>query len=104
MLFIAINAVAKSFIQEGKERDFYYYTLTSPTAIIISKIIYNNFLMLTLAVVTYVFYYTILHVDIQDPTVFFASVVLGASGFASTLTLISGIASKASNNGALMAV
>ena len=104
MLFIAINAIAKSFMQEGKERDYYYFTITSPAAIIISKIIYNNILMLALAVITFVFYHTILNVDIKDPQIFFLSVILGASGFASCLTLISGIASKANNNGALMAV
>lgn len=104
MLFIAINAMAKSFGQEGKERDYYYFTIASPTAIIFSKIIYNNILMLLLAVITYVFYSTILPIKIQDPQIFFLSVMLGASGFASSLTLISGIVSKANNNGTLMAV
>ena len=104
MLFISINAVAKSFIQEGKARDYYYFTLTSPEAIILSKIIYNNLLMILMACITYVFYSTVLSISIADKLVFFGALFLGACGFASSLTLISGIASKANNTGTLMAV
>ena len=39
MLFAAINAIAKSFMQESKGRLLYYYQLASPVAIILSKII-----------------------------------------------------------------
>ena len=41
MLFASVNAITKSFIQENRARQLYYYTIASPKAIIISKIIYN---------------------------------------------------------------
>src|SRR3978361_849621 len=45
MLFASINAIAKSFMQESRGRLLYYYTIASPQAIILSKIIYNVLLM-----------------------------------------------------------
>ena len=75
LLFAAINAVAKGFLQESPGLRLYYYTLVGPQAIILAKMLYNALLL------------------------------LGAAGFATTLTLISGIAAKAGGNGAtLMAV
>ncbi len=38
-LFICVNAVAKSFLQESKGRMLYYYTIVSPVAFIIAKVI-----------------------------------------------------------------
>ena len=46
MLFTAVNAVAKSFMQESAGRQLYYYTLANPRDIMLSKIIYNIFIML----------------------------------------------------------
>src|SRR5688500_15798690 len=51
LLFASINAVTKSFIQENRGRQLYYYTIASPRAIILAKIIYNMFLVLLLSVI-----------------------------------------------------
>jgi heme exporter protein B len=104
LLFAAINAIAKSFIQEGKGRILYYYMLASPQAIILAKIIYNTLLMLFLSLAALGIYSVVLDNPVQNDLLFFINVVLGAIGFASTFTLTSGIASKAGNNGTLMAV
>jgi len=40
-LFVCVNAVAKSFLQESKGRMLYYYTIVSPVTFITAKIIYN---------------------------------------------------------------
>src|ERR1700689_1028005 len=52
ILFASVNAIAKSFMQESKSRLLYYYTIASPQAIILSKTIYNIFLMLLLSALT----------------------------------------------------
>ena len=52
MLFASVNAIAKSFLQENKGRQLYYYSITSAKAVIISKIIYNVLLMLLLSAMT----------------------------------------------------
>jgi heme exporter protein B len=51
MLFVATNSIAKSFIQESKERQLYYYTIANPQSIIISKILFNFLLMLFLVTI-----------------------------------------------------
>lgn len=104
MMFSAVNAVAKSFMQERYGQVIYYYTLASPESIILAKIFYNALLMLLLAFLGYAFYALVLGNPIQDHGLFIAVLVLGALGFSGTLTMVSGIASKAGNSATLMAV
>lgn len=104
MLFVATNSIAKSFIQESKERILYYYTIANPQSIIISKIIFNCVLMLFLVLIGFVIYILLLGNPVEDIPLFMFTLFLGAIGFSSTFTMISSIASKASNSGTLMAV
>lgn len=103
-LFAAVNAIAKSFSQERHGRLIYYYNLCSPQAIIMSKIIYNSFVMLFLASVGFVFYTFVMGNQVGDMGLYMICILLAAIGFASVLTLIAGIASKADNSATLMAV
>jgi heme exporter protein B len=104
MLFSATNAVAKSFQQERRGRLLYYYTLASPEAIILSKIIYNSLLLSLLSFITLVVYSVLLDNPVQDLWLFSVGLLLGSMGLAGTLTLVAGIASKVENNATLMAV
>jgi heme exporter protein B len=104
ILFTSVNAIAKSFIQERSARNIYYYTLTSPTGIILSKILYNSVLMIALSLLGFLFYSLVLGNPVQDKTLFVWNIALGALGFSTTLTMISGIASKANNSSSLMAI
>lgn len=104
MLFASVNAITKSFIQESRARQLYYYTIASPKAIIISKIIYNIFLMILLSLIALGFYSLVFNNPMGDPMFYLLSVFLGSISFAAVFTMISGIASKASNGGGLMAI
>lgn len=104
ILFTAVNAVAKSFMQESAGRLLYYYTLAGPQAIITAKIFYNICMMLCMASIALLFYSIVAGFPVIDNLSFFAALVLGAFAFASTFSMISAIASKASNNGTLMAI
>ncbi len=104
MLFASINAITKSFVQESKGRQLYLYTLASPQAIILSKIIYNVLLMLLLSVLALFFYSVVFKNPVGDPLYYFIAVLLGSISFASVFTLISGVAAKANNSSALMAI
>lgn len=104
LLFTSVNAVAKSFMMEPAGRIIYYYTLASPRAVILSKIIYNFLLMLLLSIIAFIFYSIVLGSPVEDLTVFYIALFLGALGFSASLTMISGIASKAGNNATLMAI
>jgi heme exporter protein B len=104
LLFTAVNSVAKSFVQERFGRLLYYYTLASPVGIILSKIIYNTLLLLALSLTGFGVYVFMMGNPIGDFTYYILSIVLGSIGFATTLTMIAGIASKAENASTLMAV
>ena len=104
MLFSAVTAVSKSFVQESSVRQMYYFHLVNPEAIIVAKIIYNTFFLVLLSCLGYLLFSLILGNPIQDRGLFLVAMVLAAIGFSTSLTLMSGIASKAENNGMLMAV
>ncbi|MFD1631154.1 heme exporter protein CcmB [Pseudopedobacter beijingensis] len=104
LLFTAINAIAKSFMQESKGRLLYYYTIASPQAIIVSKIVYNVILMVIMSIIALICYSVVFTNEIGDVWFYFVAVLLGAISFSTVFTMISAIASKAGNNGTLMAI
>jgi heme exporter protein B len=104
MLFAAVNAVSKSFVQESTSRQLYYYTLTSPQAIILSKMIYNFMLMGVLSLLCLVIFTGLMGGFIVNYPLFISALLLGSFGFASALTMIAAIASRTNNNFALMAI
>jgi heme exporter protein B len=104
ILFCVVNSVGKSFIGEKRGIFIYYYSIASAQAIILSKIVYNTILCLVLSFAGYILFALFIDNPIQDHLLFIATLFLSSIGFSSTLSLISGIASKASNSNILMAV
>lgn len=104
LVFSAVNAVAKSFLQEPQGRQLYYYSLFDPRILIAARIIYNSLLMLILGLLGAGLYALVLGNPIQDPGYFLLTVILASLGFSGTFTMISAIASKAGNNQTLMAI
>ena len=104
ILFTVINTIAKSFIGEKKGQDIYYYSIVNPEMIILSKIIYNFLLTLLLSFAGFILFVTLLNNPLADLGLFALLLILGAMGFATSLTLLSGIAAKANNSHILMAV
>ena len=109
ILFASVNTVAKSFIQESLGRQLYFYSIASPEAIILSKIIYNVLLSVILASLGLIIYSVVMSNSLEgsvspDYGYYFLAVVLGSTGFASCLTMVSAIASKARNSTSLMAI
>ncbi|RDB04951.1 heme exporter protein CcmB [Runella aurantiaca] len=104
VLFTAVSAISKSFTQERAGRLLYYYTLASPRGIILSKILYNSGLMIVLSLAGFGFYAFVMGNPVGDIPMYLLTIVLASIGFASTLTMVAGIASKAENNAALMSI
>jgi heme exporter protein B len=104
LLFVAVNGISKSFIQESPARHLYYYTIASPEAVVISKIIYNLMLMGILSVLALVVFILLMGNMIVNPVLFVTALILGSLGLSSVLTMIAAIASRASNNFSLMAI
>src|SRR6266446_9077116 len=51
-LFISINAVAKSFLQESKGRMLYFYSIAGPRDFILAKLLFNSLLMLLMSLLS----------------------------------------------------
>jgi heme exporter protein B len=104
ILFCVINSVAKSFIGEKKGLSIYLYSISSPQILIVAKIAYNTLLCLVLSLLAYLLFALLIHNPIQDFEMFVITIVLTSIGFASALSLISGISAKANNSNIVMAV
>jgi heme exporter protein B len=104
LLFAAINAISKSFVQENPSRQLYYYSIVNAKAVILSKMIYNSLLMVILAGLALIVYMVIFGNPLADPALYVVAVMLGAISFASVFTMVSGISAKAGHNTTLMSV
>lgn len=104
VLFTAVNTAAKSFIAERKGREIYYYSLTGPAELILSKILYNFFLCSFLSFTALVIFSMLLRNPVSDDVLFSLVILLTSWGFAASLTLLSGIAAKTNNSSMVMAL
>lgn len=103
-LFICVNAVAKSFIQESKGRLLYFYSIASPVEFIISKMLYNLLLMIVMSLASLLMYAIFLTNPVENGLAFTGIVVLGGTSISLVFTLMSAIAAKAQQNAALIAI
>jgi len=104
MLFVAINAVAKSFMSENRGITLYLYSLASPFSIIVAKWIYNCLLMLAFGFITYILFLFFSPVETGNAGHYLLVVGLACPGFATALTLVSAIAASAENKATLLAI
>ncbi|MEI7500909.1 MAG: heme exporter protein CcmB [Bacteroidota bacterium] len=104
LLFVAVNGISKSFVQESPARHLYYYTIASAQAVVLSKIIYNLFLMAILSVLAFGFFLLLMGNQVVNIPLFLLTLLLGSLGLSSVLTMVSAIASRASHNFSLMAI
>ncbi|HEV8080062.1 MAG TPA: heme exporter protein CcmB [Chitinophagaceae bacterium] len=103
-LFVCINTVAKSFLQESKGRMLYFYSVASPVEFIISKLLYNIILMILMSVISLFLFFIFLRNPVIDSLRFTGIVILGGAGISMVFTLMSAIAGKAQQNAALIAI
>jgi heme exporter protein B len=104
VLFASVNAIAKSFVQESQQRQLYYYTLASPSAVILSKMIYNSLLLLLISGLSYAAFSLIMNSPIKNTGLFLLILIMGSIAFAITFTFIAAISSKARQSATLMAI
>jgi heme exporter protein B len=103
-LFVCVNAVAKSFLQESKGRMLYYYSIASPVEFIIAKIIYNMVIMLFMSMLSLLLFIIFLNNPVSNSLQFFGIVLLGGASISLVFSLMSAIAAKAQQNAALVAI
>jgi heme exporter protein B len=103
-LFICINAVAKSFLQEAKGRMLYHYSITGPTTFILAKITSNILLMFVMNIINLILYTAFLGDPTSSYIGFMGISLLGALGLSLVFTMLAAIASKAMQQASLMAI
>lgn len=103
-LFICINAVAKSFLQEARGRMLYYFSITSPTVFILAKLTYNVFLMILMNIINLLLYTAFLGDPTTSYLTFLGISFLGSVGLSLVFTMLAAIASKAMQQASLMAI
>lgn len=103
-LFVCINAVAKSFLQENSGRMLYYYSICSPVQFIIAKLIYSTVVMLLMVAVSIILFFFLLGNPTSNLLNFVGIAFLGGFSLSLLFTLMAAIAAKAQQNAAIMAI
>ena len=103
-LFICINAVAKSFLQESKGRMLYFYSIASPANFVLAKLLFNSLLMLVMSLLSLLLFSLFLGNPIQKAGAFIVLVLLGGWSLSLVFTFLAAIAARAQQNAAIMAV
>lgn len=103
-LFICVNAVAKSFLQESRGRMLYFYSISGARDFIIAKLLFNAALMMLMSMVSLVLFQLLLGNPLQNPWRFLAIVCLGGFSLSLVFTFLAAIAARAQQNAAMMAI
>ncbi len=103
-LFIAVNTVARSFLQESRGRMLYYYTLAGSREFMVAKLLFNVLLMIIMSLVSLGLYRVLLGNPLINPLFFVGIVSLGGVSLSLVFTMLSAIAARAGQNAALMAI
>lgn len=103
-LFISINAVAKSFLQENRGRMLYYQSMVSPQQFVLAKLLFNSLLMLVMSLLSTVLFSLFLTYPVQKTASFIGLVFLGAWSLGLVFTFLAAVAAKAQQNAAIMAI
>lgn len=103
-LFVCVNAVAKSFLQESRGRLLYYYSIAGARDFILSKLLFNALLMALLSLASWFLFSLLLGNPVQNGLRFMGIAVFGGLGLSLVFTFLSAIAARAQQNAALMAI
>ncbi len=103
-LFVAVNSVAKSFLQEHPNRFRYYFTLVKPATFLLAKMVYSIVLMFVMSLVSLLLYYLMLGWPLEQTGLFVVITLAGSLSLSAVFTFLSAIAARAQQNSALMAI
>lgn len=103
-LFIAVNSIAKSFLQEPSQRFRYYYTLVTPVTFFLAKIVYSLVLQLVMSLLSLFLFQLLLGSPLVQSGLFLVVALTGSLSLAIVFTFLSAIAARAQQNSALMAI
>ncbi len=103
-LFVCINAVAKSFLQESRGRMLYFYSIAGPRQFVLSKLLFNAMLMLVMSLLSLLLFQLLMGNPLRNAWQFITLSCLGGISLSLVFTFLAAIAAKAQQNAALMAI
>lgn len=103
-LFVCINSVAKSFLQESRGRMLYFYSIASPRDFVLSKLLFNTVLMMLMSIMSLLIFTLFLGNPLENGWRFVFVACLGGISLSLVFTFLSAIAAKAQQSAALMAI
>jgi len=103
-LFICVNAVAKSFLQESRGRMIYFYTIAGAKDFILAKLIFNTILMSVMSITSLLLFQLLLGSPLEHPYQFAGIAVFGGFSISLVFTFLAAIAARAQQSAALMAI
>ena len=104
LLFVAVNAMVKSFVQEKGNRVLYYYSLLNPSHVLIAKIVYNTLLLLVLSLLIWGLFIFFGDNPVKDLGLFLLILFLGSFGFSVTFTFLASLVAASNQSSTLLAV
>jgi heme exporter protein B len=102
--FASANAAAKSFINQNPAERRYLYTVVSPAAVLIARMLYNVLLLTVLGLVTWLAFSLLLRNPVLGYGQWVSALLLGGLSYGSSFTMVSAIAAQARNAATMMAV
>ncbi len=103
-LFVCVNAVAKSFLAEGKGRMLYFYSIAGARDFILAKLLFNAMIMVVMSLCNWLLFTILLGNPVFNPWTFLLINLLGGVSLSLVFTFLSAIAARAQQNAALMAI
>lgn len=103
-LFVAVNAVARSFLQESAERFRYYFTVVHPVTFLLAKMVYGILLLMVMSIMSLLLFNLMLGAPMRQSVLFGGVTAIGSISLSCVFTFLSAIAARAQQNAALMAI
>lgn len=103
-LFVSVNSVAKSFLQEPVNRFRYYSTIVHPVDFLLAKMAYSIVLMVAMNLVSLVLFSMLLGLPLTQVSLFVLISCIGSISLSTVFTFLSAIAARTGQNAALMAI
>jgi heme exporter protein B len=103
-LFVTVNSVSKSFLQEPPARYRYYYSIVGPGAFMAAKLIYSILIQVLISVLSLLLFMLMLGNPLEQTGLFLLVTLMGSISLSTVFTFLSAIAAKAGQNAALMAI
>ncbi|MCS6991580.1 MAG: hypothetical protein NZL95_06925 [Chitinophagales bacterium] len=95
LFFVAVTAVARSFLQESRMRMIYMQSLASPLSLLLAKMIYHGFQLVVLAFVAWLLFALVFGSPIVQTALFALIIFSGSLTFVLAFSMMSAIAAKA---------